>query len=239
MMYAASKSLMFIRGDAFSQALKNSLLTVIAALFTVSWANAQEAVGDSATGKIKASMCIGCHGIQGLKASFPEVYKVPKISGQSEKYIVAALSAYKTGERAHPTMRGIAKTLTAQDMANLAAFYSVQGVDDNFTLPAAPSKTPSPQVQALLDKGGCAACHGANFASPIAPIYPKIAGQHSDYLFTALKAYKADKNPMAARSNPVMVGMAKQFTNPELKEIANYIGSLEGDLKIVPQVRFR
>ena len=51
MMYAARKSLMFIRGDAFSKALKNSLLTVIAALFTVSWANAQEAVGDSATGK--------------------------------------------------------------------------------------------------------------------------------------------------------------------------------------------
>ena len=56
----------------------------------------------------KIAMCIGCHGIQGYQASFPEVYKVPKISGQSAKYIVAALNAYKTGDRKHPTMRGVA-----------------------------------------------------------------------------------------------------------------------------------
>ena len=50
-------------------------------------------------------MCIGCHSIPGYQASFPEVYKVPMIAGQSAKYIVAALNAYKKGERKHPTMR--------------------------------------------------------------------------------------------------------------------------------------
>ena len=68
-------------------------------------------------------MCIGCHGIPGYQASFPEVHKVPMISGQNAKYIAAALAAYKKGERKHPTMRAIAASLSDQDMADLAAYY--------------------------------------------------------------------------------------------------------------------
>jgi hypothetical protein len=60
----------------------------------------------------------------GLPEQLPEIHKVPKISGQSDKYIVAALVAYKKGDRKHPSMRGIAGSLTEQDMADLAAFYA-------------------------------------------------------------------------------------------------------------------
>ena len=73
----------------------------------------------------KTAMCIGCHGIPGYKTAFPEVYHVPKIAGQQPGYIVAALKAYKAGERSHPSMRGIAASLTEQDMADLAAYYGV------------------------------------------------------------------------------------------------------------------
>jgi mono/diheme cytochrome c family protein len=45
-------------------------------------------------------------------------------------------------------------------------------------------------VAELLKKGACVSCHGDNFAKPIDPTYPKIAGQHADYLFVALKSYK-------------------------------------------------
>jgi cytochrome c553 len=68
-------------------------------------------------------MCIGCHQIPGYKASFPSVYSVPLISGQSSKYIESALAAYKKGDRNHPTMRSVAGSLSAQDMADLAALY--------------------------------------------------------------------------------------------------------------------
>jgi len=68
-------------------------------------------------------MCIGCHGIPGYKTAFPEVYHVPRIAGQQPAYLVNALKAYKTGERPHPSMRGIAASLTDQDMADLAAYY--------------------------------------------------------------------------------------------------------------------
>ena len=71
------------------------------------------------------AQCIGCHGIPGYKTAFPEVYHVPKIAGQQPGYIVAALKAYKSGERSHPSMRGIAASLNDQDMADLAAYYGV------------------------------------------------------------------------------------------------------------------
>lgn len=86
-------------------------------------ASAQAPAGDPAAGAKKNSMCIGCHGIAGYKTAFPEVYSVPKIGGQHPAYIVKALQAYKSGDRNHPSMRGIAATLTDKDMADLAAYY--------------------------------------------------------------------------------------------------------------------
>ena len=69
------------------------------------------------------AMCIGCHGIPGYKTAFPSVYHVPKIAGQQPAYLVAALKAYKSGERSHPSMRGIAASLTEEEMQSLAQYY--------------------------------------------------------------------------------------------------------------------
>lgn len=200
---------------------------------------AQDIKGDANAGQTKNAMCIGCHGIQGYQSSFPEVYKVPMISGQSANYISAALHAYKKGDRKHPTMRSIADTLTEQDIADLSAYYSGHGVVAGAELPAKPAKEPSAAVQALLNKANCASCHGANFSKPIDPSYPKIAGQHADYLFVALKSYKVDNNAKVGRAHPIMGGMAKQYTNAELKAMANYLSSVPGDLKVIPESRFR
>ena len=82
------------------------------------------AAGDAAAGKQKTVMCAGCHGIPGYKTAYPSVYNVPKLGGQNAGYIVKALQGYKSGERSHPTMRGIAAGLSDQDMADLAAYYS-------------------------------------------------------------------------------------------------------------------
>ena len=83
--------------------------------------------GNAEAAKGKVSMCIGCHGIPMYKTAFPEVYSVPKIAGQSPDYIVKALQEYRAGERSHPTMRGIAKGLSDQDMADVAAYYGGTG----------------------------------------------------------------------------------------------------------------
>ena len=73
----------------------------------------------------------------------------------------------------------------------------------------------------------------------IADNYPKIAGQHSDYLFVALKAYKTDNNAKVGRAHPIMGGMARQYTNAELKSMSKYLASLPGELKAIPESRFR
>jgi cytochrome c553 len=220
----------------------NKLFTSIFALAvsSVTLASlAQDIKGDANAGQTKNAMCIGCHGIKGYQSSFPEVYKVPMISGQNANYISAALHAYKKGDRKHPTMRDIAVTLTDQDIADLSAYYSAHGVVAGAELPATPAKAPNADVQALLNKANCASCHGANFSKPIDPSYPKIAGQHADYLFVALKAYKTDNNAKVGRAHPIMGGMAKQYTNAELKSMASYLSSVQGELKVVPESRFR
>ena len=82
--------------------------------------------GEAKAGDRKSSMCVGCHNIPVYKTAFPTVYHVPRIDGQHAAYIVKALQAYKAGERKHPSMRAIAASLTDQDMADLAAFFSQQ-----------------------------------------------------------------------------------------------------------------
>ncbi len=216
--------------------LLTSMSALVVACVTLASAQAQETKGDAKAAESKIAMCIGCHGIPGYQASFPEVYRVPKISGQNAKYIVAALNAYKKGERKHPSMRGISESLTDQDMADVAAYYEQHGRTD---APLKPAAAPSAQVDALIKKGACVSCHGDNFSKPVDPPYPKIAGQYKDYLFVALKSYKVEGQATWGRNNGVMGGIAKQFSNAELKAMANYIGGLDGELKSIPQSKLR
>jgi cytochrome c553 len=187
----------------------------------------------------KTAMCMGCHGIVRYQTSFPEVYKVPLIFGQSAKYIAAALNAYKKGDRKHPTMRGIATSLSDQDILDMANYFASHGKDDAAALPDKLGKEPNAQVAPLLQKAACVSCHGANLSKPIDPSYPKIAGQYPDYLFVALKAYKTENNQAVGRSNPIMGAIAKQFSNAELKALAEYVSSLDGEVTVHPESRFR
>ena len=223
-------------------ALTLLLLLVLAGMSTL--AQAQDAKpGDAAQGAGKAAMCIGCHGIVGYQASFPEIYKVPMISGQGAKYIVSSLQGYAKGDRKHPTMRGIAASLSDQDMADLAAYYEAQGKAVATAAPPTTGVKPAPD--ALKDRmAACVACHGANFSAPIDPSYPRLAGQHADYLQAALRAYHTDGNPQVGRSNAVMRSQVVQdangkkkltFSPSELKQVAAYISSLPGELKVTPQ----
>ena len=218
---------------SLSSLMKSVVASATIALFVAAPA---QAAGDVKAGETKAAMCIGCHGIPGYQNSFPEIHKVPKISGQSEKYIAAALVAYQKGERKHPSMRGIAGSLSEQDIADLAAFYAAH--NPGVTAPETPKAAP-PTVAALFEKGACVSCHGANFSKPIDPSYPKIAGQHADYLYVALKAYTVEGNQLVGRSNGIMGGIAKQFTLAELKQMANHLATLDGELATKPQSRFR
>jgi cytochrome c553 len=187
--------------------------------------------GDVKAGEKKNAMCIGCHGIEGYQASFPQIYRVPKISGQNGKYLTAALEAYRKGDRLHPTMRAIAGSLTDQDIADLSAYYESDAA-------AAPAQAELPA--ALKDKlAVCVTCHGTNFNNTTDPANPRLAGQYADYLTVSLRAYQTEGKHLVGRSNATMAGMAKPLKDAEIEQIAKFLSGLPSDLKTVPHGKFR
>jgi cytochrome c553 len=100
------------------------LVALACVLATPALAQTPAPAGDAKAAQKKVAMCEGCHGIAGYRTAYPDVYHVPKLGGQQSAYLVNALKAYKSGERKHPSMKGIAAGLSDQDMADLAAYYA-------------------------------------------------------------------------------------------------------------------
>jgi cytochrome c553 len=84
----------------------------------------------------------------------------------------------------------------------------------------------------LAKKYNCAACHGADYNKPIDPSYPKLAGQHADYLAHALTAYKRGGDKANGRSNPIMAGQVQPLSNQDMIDIGAYLASLPAQLVI-------
>ncbi|HSS63966.1 MAG TPA: c-type cytochrome [Gammaproteobacteria bacterium] len=102
-----------------------TLLSVVCAVLPAA-ASAQE--GDPKAGQVKAIPCMGCHGIPGYSNVYPS-YHVPRVGGQHAQYLVAALKAYKNGDRSHKTMQAQAATLSDQDIADIAAYFAAAQSD--------------------------------------------------------------------------------------------------------------
>jgi len=107
--------------------MKRILIGLAAMAASTAYAQQQPAAGDAKAAEPYVSMCRGCHSIPGYQTSFPRVYRVPKIAGQSAGYIEAALRAYAKGERSHPTMDAISRTLSDKQIADIAAYYAERG----------------------------------------------------------------------------------------------------------------
>ena len=104
--------------------MKKAPTSTLCAVVLMTLIGHSHAAGDPKAGHLKNSMCAGCHGIPGWRTAYPDVYSVPKLGGQHAEYIVAAMKSYQTGDRNHPSMKGITGSLTDQDIEDLAAYYS-------------------------------------------------------------------------------------------------------------------
>jgi len=175
---------------------------------------------DIARGEKLAYTCHGCHGIPNYKNAYP-VYSVPKLGGQHAPYLVAALKAYASGERAHATMHSHAATMTAQDMQDMAAYLAGQELK-----PTGKAVGTTPKAAQT-----CVACHG-NDGIGILPEYPNLAGQHEDYIRHALTAYRSGQ-----RKNAVMGGMAAALTDADIRELARYYSSQRPSLCSTDEIR--
>jgi cytochrome c553 len=99
-------------------------MTVLLGIAAPALAEQPALTGDPKEAHKKVAVCEGCHGIAGYRTVYPSTYRVPKLGGQQAGYIESALHAYKAGQRSHPSMRGIAASLSEQDIADVAAYYS-------------------------------------------------------------------------------------------------------------------
>ena len=177
--------------------------------------------GDAKRGHDLAYTCNGCHAIANYKNVYP-TYSVPKLNGQRPQYLVAALKAYKSGERSHGTMHSQAASMSEQDMADVSAYLAGAEV-------LVESKNDVPADRRPKASEVCLACHGTNGVG-ITPDYPTISGQHRDYLVRALTDYQK-----GGRKNPVMAGMTANLTREDIEALATFYAGQKPALKVVPK----
>jgi cytochrome c553 len=181
-------------------------------------------VGDAANGQKIAYTCNGCHAIPNYKNVYP-TYSVPKLHGQRPQYLLAALKAYKSGERSHGTMHSQAASLSEQDMADVSAYLAgTEVLTESKSDVAAQDRPKASEV--------CLACHGTNGVG-ITADYPSLAGQHADYIERALTDYKK-----GGRKNPVMSGMTATLTEQDIRELAHFYSKQTPALQTLPKKRF-
>jgi cytochrome c553 len=169
---------------------------------------------------ISTNVCVACHSADGSRGSPAN----PILQGQHPEYLVKQLTEFKAGKRSSPIMRGIASTLSAEDMKNVAAFYATKHAKPGFA-----KNKDSAELGEKIFRGGiaersipaCAGCHSPDGAG-IPSQYPRLAGQHADYAAAQLVAFRS-----AARDNSApMVGIAAKMNDREIKAVADYIAGL-------------
>jgi cytochrome c553 len=182
------------------------------------------AAGDAKRGQALSYTCNGCHAIPNYKNVYP-TYSVPKLHGQRPEYLVAALKAYKSGERSHGTMHSQASSMNEQDMTDIAAYLSGTAV-------LTKSANDVPATARPKASETCLACHGTNGVG-ITADYPTIAGQHKDYIERALHDYQK-----GGRKNAIMAGMAATLTKEDIEQLAEYYSTRTPSLEVVPKRNF-
>jgi len=202
-----------------------SMVAVLAATsaFANEPATAPASKGDpKAAESIVNQVCAACHAVDGNSAAAAN----PKLAGLNAEYINKQLTNFKSGDRKNAVMGGIVASLTPQDMLNLSAYYSAQQPKPG---------TSKDQELALLGqkiyRGGvlgagvpaCASCHGAQ-GKGIPVQFPRLAGQHGDYIYAQLNDFRVGK-----RSNDgakMMRTIAAKMTDADMKAVASYIQGL-------------
>jgi cytochrome c553 len=183
------------------------------------------AAGDAVAGQGKAAVCAACHGADGNSV----VPTWPKIAGQHTMYLERQLNLIKSGDRAVPEMAGIVMTLSEQDMADLAAYFSAQttsaGLADEALVATGEQLYRAGNSE--TDIPACLSCHGpAGEGNPLSG-YPSLAGQHSVYSEKMLTGFRAgtmwgDDDS----SSKIMTDVAKRLSDAEIKALASYIQGL-------------
>lgn len=183
------------------------------------------AAGDASAGQAKSAICAACHGADGNSM----VPNWPKLAGQHEQYLNRQATLIQSGARPVPEMLGIVPGLSAQDIADLSAYFAAQersgGVADQASIALGERIFRAGNAETGVP--ACMACHGpAGEGNPLAG-YPALAGQHAVYTGNLLTRFRSGENwgPEDAPSQ-VMAGAASELSDEEIAAVASYIQGL-------------
>ncbi|KJY84396.1 cytochrome C [Vibrio galatheae] len=187
------------------------------------------AQGNIEAGKAKSQTCVACHGADGNS----QLAMYPKLAGQHAKYIEKQLKDLKLGMssngkqgRYDPVMSGMAMPLSEQDMQDLAAYYASLPISSNSTPENVVAKGKSLYSAGDAERGltACIACHGPRGNGTELSGFPKISGQHADYIKAQLEKFRDDKR--ANDMNEMMRDIAKKLTDDDIDTLSKYVGGL-------------
>ena len=198
------------------------IAAAVVALVSVTSALAAD-YGDPAKAQsIANQICAACHGADG-NSPLP---MNPTLAGQHPEYLFKQLNEFTSGNRNNVVMMGMVAGLSAEDMRNLSAYYATEKLSE----PAAKDKDLVTQGRKLFRGGNlatgvaaCAGCHSPNGAG-IPSQYPRLAGQHPEYVVTQLKAFRAGGR--ANDTNNMMRAVAARLTDKEIAAVAEYLSGL-------------
>lgn len=187
------------------------------------------AAGDAAAGATKAAACFACHGQDGNSAAAT----FPKLAGQSARYISKQVRDIKTGVRSVPAMAGLTNNLSDQDIDDIAAFFASKTASVNQAKKDLIAKGEQIFRGGIREKGvpACAACHAPDGIGNAPAGFPRLGGQHADYIATQLKAYRAAADgDVSGRSTDgdtkPMRSIAARLSDSEIAALANYASGL-------------
>ena len=198
------------------------LVAALSLVAFLGWTSSALAAGSKEAGQAKAATCSACHGMDGNSLN-PEW---PNLAGQGEIYIIRQLKAFHAGQRQNVLMSPMAATLSDQDMADLAAYYSSQTARGG---EADPSKFKAGQRVYRSGKVNeqvmaCAGCHGPDGRGNAPAGFPAIHGQHATYVAAQLRAYKSGAR--ATDPNQMMRNIAASLSEDEIDAVASFIQGL-------------
>ena len=202
--------------------MKKHVLVFVSALFAASIANVGLAQGDAAAGQAKSALCATCHGADGNS----ELAVNPKLAGQNASYLMKQLMDYKSGARVNPTMSAMVASLSDQDIADIAAWYSSQEPTLQGADPA------SLELGESIYRGGnrelsvaaCSACHSPSGKGNAPAGFPALSGQHPEYTLLQLKAFRSGER--ANDDSAMMRSIVERLTDAELEALASYVSGL-------------
>lgn len=196
---------------------------VMSVLLTLGVAGAAYAEGDAAAGQGKVAICSACHNPDGNSM----IPTFPKLAGQGKHYLYKQMQDIKKGDRPVPEMTGMLDALSDQDLKDISAWYASQKGSVGYAAEELVERGEALFRGGKLEDGmpACTGCHSPDGSGMDAALYPKLSGQHADYIAKQLTDFREGDRENDGDAM-IMRDIAAKLSNKDIKALSSYIQGL-------------